>query len=253
LKEDAKARARAAEYHKKPEYRKKQRDRRLVNLYGLTQGQYETLNRIQGGTCAICHNPPPDGENLVVDHDHKNGRVRGLLCQADNRALGVLKDSTITLSSAMAYLMRHDPRRSWDRYFMQIAEHVATRSKDPATQVGAVLVRDRNIISTGYNGFPRGVNDNIPERYERPSKYDWAVHAESNALLTAARFGASTAGTTIYVTPLAPCKECAKAISQSGVKEVVYETIGDQSRWTASNAVAKEIFEASGVLIRNPE
>jgi dCMP deaminase len=153
----------------------------------------------------------------------------------------------------MAYLMRHDPRRSWDRYFMQIAEHVATRSKDPATQVGAVLVRDRNIISTGYNGFPRGVNDNIPERYERPSKYDWAVHAESNALLTAARFGASTAGTTIYVTPLAPCKECAKAISQSGVKEVVYETIGDQSRWTASNAVAKEIFEASGVLIRNPE
>jgi dCMP deaminase len=225
----------------------------MKNYYDLSPEQHTALNELQGGTCAICHNPPPEGERLAVDHDHKTGKVRGLLCQGCNRAIGIFQDSTLSLRSAMAYLMRHDPRRSWDRYFIQIAEHVATRSKDPSTQVGSVLVRDRNIISTGYNGFPRGVNDNLPERYERPAKYDWTIHAEENALLTAARFGVSTAGTTIYVTPMAPCKDCAKAIIQAGVKEVIYETIGDQSRWKVSAEISKELFAAAGVLMRGPE
>lgn len=159
----------------------------------------------------------------------------------------------MNLRAALAYLTRHGQGRSWDRYFLQIAGHVATRSKDPATQVGAVLVRERNIISTGYNGFPRGVDDNVAERYQRPAKYDWSIHAEENAVLTAARFGVSTAGTTLYVTPMPPCKDCAKAIIQCGVKEVIYELVGDQSRWAESVEVTRKLFASSSVLIRGPE
>jgi dCMP deaminase len=109
----------------------------------------------------------------------------------------------------------------WDEYFMKQAELVASKSKDTSTKVGAVLTRHNNGFSTGYNGFPRGVNDNIPERHERPAKYDWTVHSELNCLLNAGREGFSTYGTTMYVT-LHPCKECAKAIVQAGVKRVVY-------------------------------
>ena len=136
---------------------------------------------------------------------------------------------------------------------MQLAEHVATRSKDPSTQVGAVLVRDRTVISSGYNGFPRGVNDRVPERFERPLKYMFTIHAEENALLNAARIGVKTEGATCYVTPLPPCIQCAKALVQCGVKEIVVETSGDQSRWAESAQQARELLASSGVVLRSVE
>lgn len=111
-----------------------------------------------------------------------------------------------------------DDEYDWDNYFMDMAELVAEKSKDPSTKVGAVIVDERNIVSgMGYNGFPRGVNDD-PERYEhRPTKYKMVVHAELNAILNSTR---QLVGHTLYVTH-PPCHECAKAIIQSGIKRVI--------------------------------
>ena len=132
----------------------------------------------------------------------------------------------------------------WDEYFMKQAELVALKSKDTSTKVGAVLARHNNGFSTGYNGFPRGVNDNIPERHERPAKYDWTVHSELNCLLNAAREGFKTYGSTMYVT-LHPCKECAKAIVQAGVKRVVFLT-DDNPRFDF--VLAKQILNEGHVI-----
>lgn len=139
--------------------------------------------------------------------------------------------------------------KNWDEYFMDIAKLVSTRSKDRSTKVGALVVRDKTILSTGYNGFPRGVDDTIEERYERPLKYVWTVHAEENALLHAAREGISINGSTMYVT-LHPCSTCAKAIVQCGIKEVVVED-DDNPRFAEDFKVAKTILEEAGVTIRH--
>jgi dCMP deaminase len=234
-------------------YRERQRAWRLQDSYGLTQESYTRLLDVQGGVCAICKRKPEEGQHLPVDHDHATGRVRGLLCHQCNRAIGQLQDDLKNLRAAASYLLRHDTVRSWDLYFLEIAQLVATRSKDPSSQVGAVIVRKRNIISTGYNGFPRGVNDNVPERYERPAKYKWTIHGEENAILNASRNGTAVEGATLYVTPFAPCVECAKAIVQSGIIEVVVDARVDNPRWTESFAEANEILKAARVLVRGPE
>ncbi len=220
----------------------------------MTLEAFAKILDLQGGVCAICKTPPPPGKNLVVDHDHQTGKIRGILCHKCNRAIGSLQDNLQGLRAASTYLLRYDPRRSWDMYFIQIAEVVATRSKDPSTQVGAVLVRNRNIIATGYNGFPRGVNDNIPERYERPLKYTWTIHAEENCVLSGALHGVPTAGATLYVTPLAPCTRCASAIIQCGVLEVVVPSQSSENpRWAEDLAEAARMFQAAKVLVRPPE
>ena len=128
----------------------------------------------------------------------------------------------------------------WDMRFLELAQHVATWSKDPSTQVGAVIVRpDRTIASVGYNGFPRGVIDE-PERYaEREVKYKMVVHAEANAILSARE---PLHGYTCYVLPLAPCSSCAAMIIQSGIQRVVTTV----ERWEGS---AQTMFQESGVTI----
>lgn len=114
-------------------------------------------------------------------------------------------------------------RRTWNEYFIEMARLVASRSRDPGTQVGAVLVTaDHVIVSTGYNGFPRGVTDLDPARYaDRDEKLLWTCHAEENAIFNAARVGATTRGTTLFTTPLFPCVRCARAVVQAGVLRVV--------------------------------
>lgn len=114
---------------------------------------------------------------------------------------------------------------SWDEYFMGLAHLSAMRSKDPSTQVGAVIVNDdHRVISIGYNGFPFGCNDDeFPWEREAAyldSKYPYVVHAELNAILNSHQ---SLKGCTLYVS-LFPCNECAKAIIQSGIKKIVYES-----------------------------
>ena len=107
---------------------------------------------------------------------------------------------------------------NWDDRFMGLARHVASWSKDRSTKVGAVIVDDRQrVLGLGYNGFPRGVNDDVEDRHERPAKYQWTEHAERNAIF-------NSVGTldfcTIYI-PWYPCADCARAIIQCGIKKVV--------------------------------
>jgi dCMP deaminase len=109
---------------------------------------------------------------------------------------------------------------NWDEYYLAICSVVATRSKDPNTQVGCVIVGPAHEIrSTGYNSFPRGIRDDVPERFERPAKYMWIEHAERNAICNAARAGTATEGCTLYA-DLMPCMDCARAIVQAGIVEV---------------------------------
>ncbi|MDD6435949.1 MAG: dCMP deaminase family protein [Clostridiales bacterium] len=139
---------------------------------------------------------------------------------------------------------------SWDEYFMGIAMLSGMRSKDPNTQVGACIVsRDNKILSMGYNGFPIGCSDDdFPwEREGEPldNKYFYSTHSELNAILNYR--GGSLEDTKIYVT-LFPCNECAKAIIQSGIKEVIYDC--DKYSNTASVMASKRMFEAAGIKVR---
>ena len=109
----------------------------------------------------------------------------------------------------------------WDRRFLELASVVGSWSKDPSTKVGAVIVNEnKQIVSMGYNGFPRGVKDDYRLK-NRETKYDLIVHAEANAILKVAKSTQSTEGATLYQT-LSPCKDCSKLIYQSGIKRVVF-------------------------------
>ena len=134
---------------------------------------------------------------------------------------------------------------SWDEYFMGVALLAAKRSKDPNTQVGACIVDDNNvIISTGYNGFPIGCSDDeFPwDREGKMTKYPYVVHAELNAILNAS--GKSLRGAKIYVA-LFPCNECAKAIIQSGIREVIY--LSDKYADTPGTQASKWMLKSAGV------
>ena len=134
---------------------------------------------------------------------------------------------------------------SWDEYFMGIAMLAAKRSKDPSTQVGACIVSPDNIIiSTGYNGMPKGCSDDeFPwDREGEETKYPYVVHAELNAILNAN--GRDLRDSRIFVA-LFPCNECAKAIIQSGVKEVIY--LSDKYSGTMGNLASKRMLDAAGV------
>ncbi len=136
---------------------------------------------------------------------------------------------------------------SWDEYFMGIAMLSSYRSKDPNTQVGACIVNDRNkIMSVGYNGLPSGCNDDeFPwDRTgdEFDTKYPYVCHAELNAILNSG--GANLEGCKVYVA-LFPCNECAKAIIQCGIKEVVY--LSDKYADSVGVRASKRMFDAAGV------
>lgn len=115
--------------------------------------------------------------------------------------------------------------RKWNERFMRLAHEVASWSKDPSTKVGAVIVGPaRDIVSVGYNGMPRGVDDTRPERNSREAgeKYHWYEHAERNALYNALRGQRSVTGCVMYVT-LFPCPDCARGIIQSGIAQLIHE------------------------------
>ena len=141
--------------------------------------------------------------------------------------------------------MKRQDYISWDEYFMGVAMLAARRSKDPNTQVGACIVSGDNIIiSTGYNGMPKGCSDDIfPwERVGEDTKYPYVVHAELNAILNAN--GRDLRGSILYVA-LFPCNECAKAIIQSGVKEVKY--LSDKYADSMATLASKRMLDAAGV------
>lgn len=109
----------------------------------------------------------------------------------------------------------------WKEYYLGIAEQVRLKSKDRSTQIGAVIVGEGNeILSTGYNSFPRGLDDDVEERHQRPEKYLWTEHAERNAIYNAARIGTTLKGSTIFLTSGPPCMDCARGVINAGIKKV---------------------------------
>jgi dCMP deaminase len=143
----------------------------------------------------------------------------------------------------------------WHDRFFEMARMVGSWSKDPSTQVGAVIVRpDRTIASVGYNGFPRGVEDTPHKLEDRPAKYLRTVHAEANAILSARE---PLHGCTLYVTPLHPCANCAGLIIQAGIVSVHYELrLGERAyAWNDHYHAMTEMFleahvEAHGRTIK---
>ena len=140
---------------------------------------------------------------------------------------------------------------SWDEYFMGVAKLSGMRSKDPNTQVGCCIVsQDNKILSMGYNGFPIGCSDDdFPWAREADdpldTKYVYATHSELNAILN--YNGGSLQGTKLYVS-LFPCNECAKAIIQAGIKEVIYDC--DKYSNTVAVHASKRMMKAAGVTYR---
>jgi len=131
----------------------------------------------------------------------------------------------------------------WHKRYMALAREVATWSKDPSTQCGAVIVgKEGQVISQGYNGFPRIMRDEDSLYEDRPTKYKRIIHAEMNAIYNAALNGVSPKGATMYVHGLPCCHECAKAIIQCGIERVVMME-SSNVRWGESCSDAQDFFK----------
>lgn len=135
---------------------------------------------------------------------------------------------------------------NWDDWYLGLARYVSTASKDPSTKVGAVIVDpDRRVVSLGYNGLPRGVED-TPERLnDREVKYKMIVHAERNALLFASQ---PLKGCSIFVWPMMPCAACASMVIQKGIARVV-APLNDNPRWAGDFLLSKQLFEEASVQL----
>lgn len=139
----------------------------------------------------------------------------------------------------------------WDARWMSLAGEIAGWSKDPATKVGCLVVGSgKRLLTAGYNGFPRGVSDDIAERYQRPAKYMFTEHAERNAIYNAARNGADLYQSAMYVTHY-PCADCARGIIQAGLSVVVApEPAWDDPTWGDSWKVSRVMFPEAGIQVR---
>ena len=141
--------------------------------------------------------------------------------------------------------MNFDERQSWDLYFMHLAEETAKMSKDPKTKVGACIVKNKRILSLGYNGAPRNfpdelvpINNDAVELQNKKSTF--MAHAELNAILNYRGSLAEFEGATVYVT-LSPCYECAKAMAQVGIKKIIYkDTYHKMDNWLVSRYILKQ-------------
>ncbi len=140
----------------------------------------------------------------------------------------------------------------WDIRFMKLAREIASWSKDPSSQIGAVIVdNERRILSTGYNGFPKGIEDTEERLNDREQKYPLIVHAEMNSLLGALYSGVSVKHATIYVWGLPVCPDCTKAIIQAGIKRIVVspDPYVYVTKWTGKwEDISKPMLEEVGTI-----
>ena len=136
----------------------------------------------------------------------------------------------------------------WDYRFLDLAKHIGTWSKDPSTQVGAVIADTRHrIISMGFNGFPQGVDDTQERLQDRETKLMLTQHAEVNALAFASR---QVDGCTAYVWPFPPCTQCAGALIQAGITRIVAPEVDEKAhRWGDHFALAREMYQEAGVVV----
>ena len=140
---------------------------------------------------------------------------------------------------------------NWDERFMALAALVGSWSKDRSTKVGCVVIgRFNEVRAVGYNGFVRGVDDDDDAKHTRPAKYRWTEHAERNAIYHAAQAGIPLSGCKMYL-PWFPCMDCARAIVQSGIRELVAvkPNVADE-RWGPDFQDAIEMFEETGTVVR---
>ena len=135
----------------------------------------------------------------------------------------------------------------WDRRFLRLAEHISGWSKDPGTQVAALIADPKNrIVSVGYNGLPVGIQDTEDLLKERAIKLETTIHAETNAILFARR---NLTGCTLYVHPLFPCSRCAGLIVQTGIGRVVAPLQNKDSSWGKSFDLSRRLFREALVLV----
>ncbi len=151
--------------------------------------------------------------------------------------------------------MRSSTQDDWDQYFLDITNVVRSRSKDPSSKIGALIVsRHNTILATGYNGFARGIAD-TDKRWERPAKYKRVVHAERNAVYNAARVGGTALeGSTLYLVgfgpPTVPCLDCTFGIIQAGVVRVVgqpYKEVPES--WADELLDASQSLAEAGIIV----
>jgi dCMP deaminase len=137
----------------------------------------------------------------------------------------------------------------WHRRYLQLAETVAGWSKDPSRKIGCVAVNDKGqILSVGYNGFPRGINDDPVRLNNRNEKYKFVVHAEKNMIYNATHNGVSLDGSTVYVSGLPVCSECAKGLIQVGVKKVIMDDATNiRNNWAESWELTRSLFDEARI------
>jgi len=135
----------------------------------------------------------------------------------------------------------------WHERFIKLAHEVSEWSKDPSTKVGCVLVKNKRVISTGYNGFPKNISDSFDRLMDREQKYEITVHAEVNAITTAALHGVSTEEATAYIT-FNPCSRCASVLINAGIDSVYVSTVNDiPTRWLENFILASKLLAEAGV------
>ena len=148
----------------------------------------------------------------------------------------------------MHFLLRSE---EWHKRYLGLAREVASWSKDPSRKIGAVAVGQKGqVLAQGYNGFPRGINDDEFRLMDRETKYKYVVHAEMNLIYNATYNGVSLDGSTVYVTGLPVCSECAKGLIQVGVKQVIMDA-KDADRddfWAKSFELTTSMFGEAGVI-----
>jgi dCMP deaminase len=140
---------------------------------------------------------------------------------------------------------------TWDSRWMDLAFFVSNWSKDRSRKTGAVIVDRRNVLlSIGWNGFPRGVDDDVHLRHERPAKYQWTEHAERNAIYNAAAKGIPTLGCVMH-SAWYPCADCARAVIQAGIVELVsVEPDWNDKRWASDFVMVRKMLGEAGVNSR---
>ncbi len=166
-----------------------------------------------------------------------------------------LYKSAFSLSKEQAdAILNGTQKLTWDEYFAQLTLLTAKKSEDESTKCGAIIVTPTNeILSTGYNGFPRGIK-NTPERQERPIKYKYFEHSERNAIYNAARNGIKTLRAKMWITGI-PCADCARSIIQAGIVEAIclkgaHQDSDFEARWKESTDFTRQLFEEAGIILR---
>lgn len=136
----------------------------------------------------------------------------------------------------------------WDKRYLALAKEIAGWSKDPSSKIGAVAIGNKGqVLTQGFNGFARGVDETDLLRWERPVKYTYIVHAEMNAIYNASYNGVSLDGSTLYVWGLPTCSECAKGVIQVGINRVVMPNHKYPDHWVESFKLSSSMFDEAGV------